>query len=161
MSDTPILEPRPVLKPWIASIHAYVPGKSKAEDGRELVKLSANENPLGCSQAALDALAQGHHPNLYPDPDATRLREAIRAPGSGEAFQEDDLQRLIFSSVRDESVCRKYRHMPTSTALTMMRTASSSMIRAATSINGIMVCSRLLNMGRLKLSDWVRRCDGL
>ena len=79
MSDTPILEPRPVLKPWIASIHAYVPGKSKAEDGRELVKLSANENPLGCSQAALDALAQGHHPNLYPDPDATRLREAIGA----------------------------------------------------------------------------------
>ncbi|MCP5383057.1 MAG: histidinol-phosphate transaminase [Altererythrobacter sp.] len=79
MSDTPILEPRPVLKPWIASIHAYVPGKSKAEDGRELVKLSANENPLGCSQAALKALAQGHHPNLYPDPDATRLREAIGA----------------------------------------------------------------------------------
>ena len=44
---------RPAMKPWIEAIHAYVPGKSKAADGRKLVKLSANENPLGTSQAAL------------------------------------------------------------------------------------------------------------
>lgn len=68
---------RPTLKPWIEAIHAYVPGKSKAADGRPLVKLSANENPLGCSPKVIEALAGEHEPNLYPDPDATQLREAI------------------------------------------------------------------------------------
>lgn len=65
------------MKPWIEGIHAYVPGKSTGTDGRELVKLSANENPLGCSPAALGALAQGHAPAAYPDPDAGALRAAI------------------------------------------------------------------------------------
>ena len=46
------------MKPWIAGIHAYVPGKSTGADGRRLTKLSANENPLGCS-AARNALASG------------------------------------------------------------------------------------------------------
>lgn len=70
---------RPTPKPWIANIHAYVPGKSRSDDGRELVKLSANENPLGCSPAALQARAQAVHPSLYPDPDSTTLRSAIGA----------------------------------------------------------------------------------
>ena len=74
MDDT-----RPTPKPWIDRIHAYVPGASKAADGRELVKLSANENPLGCSPAALAAREAARHPALYPDPDSTALREAIAA----------------------------------------------------------------------------------
>jgi len=70
---------RPHMKPWIEGIHPYVPGKSRGEDGRKLIKLSANENPMGCSPAVLAALAQEHEPHLYPDPDATALREAIGA----------------------------------------------------------------------------------
>lgn len=73
MADTPI------MKPWIEGIHAYVPGKSTSADGRKLVKLSANENPLGCSTAVIEALAHGHQPSLYPDPDAGALRQAIGA----------------------------------------------------------------------------------
>lgn len=69
--------PKPQPKPWIAAIHAYVPGKSKSASGKPLVKLSANENPLGCSPAARAALAEGHNPADYPDPDARALREAI------------------------------------------------------------------------------------
>ncbi|MFY7745556.1 MAG: histidinol-phosphate transaminase [Erythrobacter sp.] len=69
--------PRPVAKPWIAEIHAYVPGKSKSASGKPLVKLSANENPLGASPAALAALAERHNPADYPDPDARALREKI------------------------------------------------------------------------------------
>lgn len=68
---------RPAIKPWIAAIHAYVPGKSTGSDGQELVKLSSNENPLGCSPAVIEALGHGHQPHLYPDPDATQLRAAI------------------------------------------------------------------------------------
>lgn len=58
-------------------IHAYVPGKSTGSDGRKLVKLSANENPLGTSEAALAARAALSGAADYPDPDATALRQAI------------------------------------------------------------------------------------
>jgi histidinol-phosphate aminotransferase len=67
----------PTAKPWIEAIHAYVPGKSSADDGRPLIKLSANENPLGTSPAALAASAGAVPPSLYPDPDSNALREAI------------------------------------------------------------------------------------
>ncbi|MFS0848404.1 histidinol-phosphate transaminase [Novosphingobium panipatense] len=65
----------PTPKPWIEGIHAYVPGKSKGKDGRPLIKLSANENPLGTSPAALAAKAQA--PALYPDPDSAALRAEL------------------------------------------------------------------------------------
>lgn len=71
--------PSPQPKAWIEAIHAYVPGRASAGDGRALVKLSANENPLGCSPAALAALAAASEPNRYPDPDARELRAAIGA----------------------------------------------------------------------------------
>ncbi len=68
----------PSPKPWIEAIHAYVPGKATTSDGRPLVKLSANENPLGTSPAALAALeaARGEAAS-YPDPDSKALREKI------------------------------------------------------------------------------------
>lgn len=69
----------PTPKPWIAEIHAYVPGKSAGADGRPLVKLSANENPLGTSPAALAARADAVSPERYPDPDSKALRAAIGA----------------------------------------------------------------------------------
>lgn len=68
---------QPVPKPWIAAIHAYVPGKASDDDGRPLIKLSANENPLGCSPAALAARVTAQHPALYPDGDSTALRGAV------------------------------------------------------------------------------------
>lgn len=70
---------RPSPKPWIAAIHAYVPGKSAGADGRALIKLSANENPLGCSPAASAALVQPRDPARYPDPAATALRGGVGA----------------------------------------------------------------------------------
>jgi histidinol-phosphate aminotransferase len=67
----------PRMKPWIAAIHAYVPGKSRGDDGRELIKLSANENPLGTSPLALAARTSAKAPSVYPDPDSADLRAAI------------------------------------------------------------------------------------
>lgn len=69
---------RPSPKPHILGIHAYKPGKSSSDDGRALVKLSANENPLGTSPAALEALESARvEAATYPDPGSTALREAI------------------------------------------------------------------------------------
>lgn len=65
----------PTPKPWITAIQAYTPGQSRSGDGKELIKLSANENPLGTSASAL--AAQAKPPARYPDPDATLLRRAI------------------------------------------------------------------------------------
>lgn len=69
----------PTPKPWILAIHPYVPGKSVGKDGRALIKLSANENPLGTSPAALAARAEAAMPSRYPDPDSKDLRSAIGA----------------------------------------------------------------------------------
>ncbi|WP_284124258.1 histidinol-phosphate transaminase [Parerythrobacter aestuarii] len=68
---------RPTIKPWIEAIHAYVPGKSTGAGGRALVKLSANENPLGCSPRALEALSANAGPERYPDPDSAKLRAKL------------------------------------------------------------------------------------
>ena len=68
----------PQPKPWIAGIHAYVPGKSAGADGRPLVKLSANENPLGCSPRVLTAIDSGlGELALYPDGNGFVLKAAL------------------------------------------------------------------------------------
>lgn len=78
MSDEPgKIDSAPRMKPWIEAIHAYVPGKSASADGKPLVKLSANENPLGTSEKALAARAAAPGPAAYPDPDSKALRAKI------------------------------------------------------------------------------------
>ncbi|MEI6417785.1 MAG: histidinol-phosphate transaminase, partial [Sphingomonadales bacterium] len=70
----------PAMKPWIANLHAYVPGKAKVDGVPVLAKLSSNENPFGPSPAAVAAMqaavADGHR---YPDPASTALRAALAA----------------------------------------------------------------------------------
>jgi histidinol-phosphate aminotransferase len=77
MTDSQTRNRAPAPKPWIEAIHAYVPGKSTGADGRPLIKLSANENPLGTSPAALAARANAAAPSLYPDPNSTALRAKL------------------------------------------------------------------------------------
>ena len=68
----------PAPKPWIDAISAYVPGRATTNDGRKVMKLSSNENPLGTSAEAKAAFAAGAHSlDRYPDAAATALREAI------------------------------------------------------------------------------------
>lgn len=72
---------RPQPKPGIMDIAAYVPGKSTAPAGVAKVhKLSSNENPLGASPAAIEAVRKvADRLEFYPDGSASRLREAIGA----------------------------------------------------------------------------------
>ena len=91
---------RPVAKDWIAAIHPYVPGKSTGTDGQTLVKLSANENPLGTSASALAArLGAGHgagDPARYPDPESHTLRAALGA------LHGIDPARIVMGTGSDE-----------------------------------------------------------
>lgn len=78
MNDAPY-PPRPQPKPGVMEIAAYVPGKSTAAPGvAKIHKLSSNENPLGASPAAIEAVRElAGRMEFYPDGSATRLRQAI------------------------------------------------------------------------------------
>ena len=68
----------PVPKSWISAIAPYVPGKASNADGKPVIKLSANENPLGTSELARAAFAEATVDlATYPDPGANALRTAI------------------------------------------------------------------------------------
>lgn len=101
MTDAPVndrfLAPRPTPKPGILDISPYVPGKSKAEGFAHPVKLSSNENILGCSPAAKVAFAAAAgRMNLYPDGRSSALRAAI-------AKRYDlEPERLVFGCGTDE-----------------------------------------------------------
>ena len=116
MADTPQPKP-PEPKPWIADIHAYIPGKSAGADGRPLIKLSANENPLGTSPFALAARGGAVVPSLYPDPDSKALRTAIAAVHGLDAEKivcgtgSDELLNLAaqgFAGLGDEVIYVRY-----------------------------------------------------
>jgi histidinol-phosphate aminotransferase len=108
----------PIPKSYISAIHAYTPGKAKADDGRVLIKLSANENPLGCSPDASDALAaQAAGAARYPDPASTALRDALAKLHNLEADRivcgtgSDELLNLIaagYAGVGDEIIHVNY-----------------------------------------------------
>ena len=73
-----------LIRPDIAAMEAYTPTASLevfAEQlGRPvetLIKLDANENPYGPSPAAQAALASLPYTNIYPDPEARKLRALL------------------------------------------------------------------------------------
>jgi histidinol-phosphate aminotransferase len=69
---------RPQAKPGILDITPYKPGKATAEGVAHPVKLSGNENILGCSPAAREAyVAAAGELNVYPDGRGTALRTAV------------------------------------------------------------------------------------
>ncbi len=87
----------PAPKEWVMAIAPYVPGRSTADDGAKLVKLSANENPLGTSphaRAAFDAADRSL--DRYPDPGATILRDAVAATYGLDA------ERVIYGTGSDD-----------------------------------------------------------
>jgi histidinol-phosphate aminotransferase len=71
---------KPVPRPGILDIEAYVPGESHVPGGMKPAKLSSNESPLGASPRAVAAFkATADSLARYPDGSATALRQAIAA----------------------------------------------------------------------------------
>ena len=70
-----------IFKPYLKPSNLYVGGKSRkdlATNGRKIYKLSSNENPIGASPKALQAI-RNHINGLheYPDNTSRRLHEAL------------------------------------------------------------------------------------
>jgi histidinol-phosphate aminotransferase len=87
----------PQPKPWIMGIAPYVPGRSTTDDGRRVVKLSSNENPLGTPPAARAAFAEAAgRLERYPDASGAIVREALAAQHGL------DPQRIIYGNGSDE-----------------------------------------------------------
>lgn len=90
------------LNPHLATLEPYPPGKPIEEVQRELglarvVKLASNENPLGPSPRALEALRDPDNEfQLYPDGAAFALRQAVAAKLGVHPEQ------LVFGSGSDE-----------------------------------------------------------
>ncbi len=65
------------------SLKLYIPGKPiedvmKEYNLKEIIKLASNENPLGPSQKAVEAIKNyANRVNIYPDPAARNLRMAL------------------------------------------------------------------------------------
>jgi histidinol-phosphate aminotransferase len=91
---------------WSATIRAlqpYVPGEQPKLPN--LVKLNTNENPYGPSPRVLEALRGeiGDTLRLYPDPESTRLREAIAA-----FFGNIEPQQIFVGNGSDEVLAHAF-----------------------------------------------------
>jgi histidinol-phosphate aminotransferase len=107
LQTTPSPTPsKPTPKAGILDISPYVGGKATAAGFAHPIKLSSNENVLGCSpkaSAAYAAAAEQLH--IYPDGRADRLRAAVAAKYGLEP------ERLLFGCGSDELfslVCQTY-----------------------------------------------------
>ena len=84
-------------QPGIMDIELYVGGKATVKGVSDVVKLSSNENPYGCSDAAKQAHAKsGQNLNRYPATDHADLRSVI-----GETHKLD-ANRIICGVGSDE-----------------------------------------------------------
>jgi histidinol-phosphate aminotransferase len=91
------LRARPRPKPGVLDIEPYVGGKSKIPGLANPIKLSSNENVLGCSALARDAyLKSADLLNLYPDGRCEALRTVVAQTYGLDPY------RLIFGCGSDE-----------------------------------------------------------
>ena len=88
---------RPLPRPGVLDIEAYVPGRSAVPGAGKIFKLSSNETPLGPSPRAVAAYkAAAAHLRDYPDGSAGELRQAI-----GRAFGLDP-DRIVCGAGSDD-----------------------------------------------------------
>jgi histidinol-phosphate aminotransferase len=94
MRHSPLNE---LLPPWVGRIRPYPPGKPIEEVERELghsaIKLASNENPLGPSPKALEAMRGClRRVNLYPDGGGYYLRKRLAE------IQDLDINQIILGA---------------------------------------------------------------
>jgi len=83
MSEQEVDFSKRLVRPNVLTVRPYKPGKPIEEVQRELgltdiVKLASNENPLGASKKAVEAIRRAADSvYLYPDGGSFRLKEAV------------------------------------------------------------------------------------
>jgi histidinol-phosphate aminotransferase len=125
----------PIPRKALENIKPYVPGKPIEEVERELgiknvIKMASNENPLGPSPKAMDAIGNSLSKlNLYPDGASHHLRLAIAEKHSLAAEQvivgngSDEIIKLIaetYINLEDEAIMAKPTFSEYNFAITLM-----------------------------------------
>ncbi len=109
---------RPLVTPTIESLSPYEPGKPVEELARELgisdaIKLASNENPLGPSPLAMEAVRRALiDAHRYPDAAAYRLREKlaqVHGVRMEELLQGNGSNELIELAIR--TFCTREDHV--------------------------------------------------
>lgn len=83
----------PAAKPYVETLHPYVPGRPIADVMREyglssVAKIASNESPMGAPKAALEAVAEAlKDTHIYPDNDGLELTKALSAKHGVDAEQ--------------------------------------------------------------------------
>ena len=72
----------PLVPRHIQDLESYKPGKNRSEvidniKANRTIKLASNENPLGPSKYALDALKNNTDIHRYPDSSSYELRKKL------------------------------------------------------------------------------------
>lgn len=87
------------VSPGILDIAPYIPGRSTAEGGKRLIKLSSNETPLGTSPLAVKAFKRvADDLHRYPDGTSLELCDTLAAR------HELDATRIVCGNGSDELI---------------------------------------------------------
>ncbi len=126
-ANTP--QPRVHLK----AVSPYKPGGKLAYDG-PVALMASNENPLGPSPAAIEAIrAAAPRAHIYPDPTYTELREAlVRTHG----LQAADLERVVVGAGSDELIALLIQVYAGSGDEVLHTAHAFSMYRVSALVNG-------------------------
>ncbi|MGC8603240.1 MAG: histidinol-phosphate transaminase [Desulfomonilaceae bacterium] len=90
------------VTPHVLAIPEYIPGKPIAEVEREFgifnaIKLASNENPLGPSPKAIEAIAKNiHRSNIYPESTGPKLRKSLAE------YYKVPLDQIVLGNGSDE-----------------------------------------------------------
>lgn len=87
----------------IKDLLPYIPGKAAEDVKKEfglnsVIKLASNENPLGCSELAIESIRNTSSLEIYPDGNCTALKQALAERNNLECDQ------IVLSNGSDEMI---------------------------------------------------------
>jgi histidinol-phosphate aminotransferase len=143
---------------WSPVVHAlspYVPGEQPKQDG--IVKLNTNENPYPPSPRVEEAIAAAtDRLRLYPDPRASKLREAI-APRYGVAADE-----VFVGNGSDEVLAHTFQALLKHEAPLLFPDVTYSFYPVYSGLYGIRYEEVPLDAAmRVAIADYRRKCSSI
>ncbi len=143
----------------IVNIKPYIPGKPIQEVKREfrlhdVIKLASNENPLGPSPLAVEAMRKGVDLiHLYPDAESYELRNALSE------FHGVPTDHLIFGNGGEEIITLVGKAFINEGERCVIPHPAFDAYETVVRIMGGMVCFSYLTEYRIDLDDMARKID--
>jgi len=140
----------------VHELHPYVPGEQPRI--ADLVKLNTNENPFGPSPRVIEAVRAeaADTLRLYPDPEATALREALAR------YHGVDVAQVFVGNGSDEVLAHTFAALLKHDRPLLMPDISYSFYPVYCRLFGITAEAAPLDDGlRIRLADYDRACGAI